>query len=375
MTKSSGILSGVTTGILYKNATPHLKSVHGYFPSVAALPSGELLATYALGEAFEATNLRTYVARSGDGGQNWRQEGPLAAAATEGIVSEFARVSVAPDGELVVVLVRCDRTDHAEEGLANPATMGFVPTEVLLVRSVDDGRTWSKPLPIEPPLTGPFELCTPLTFLRDGRWLWPTSIWQDWNGTRPSSGQMVAFASPDRGQSWPAYLDVMRCPDNNLTFWESKIVELSDGRLLAVAWCYDRAANADRPNQYAISCDGGSTWSSPESTGLQGQTLTPCLLANDRVLCVYRRIDQPGLWANLSHFEGNRWHNDGCQPLWGYDSAAGLTAREANMTHTFNKLKFGAPALTRLADDAAYLAFWCYEDNVGIIRWSRFTVD
>ena len=62
------------------------------------------------------------------------------------------------------------------------------------------------------------------------------------------------------------------------------------------------------------------------------------------------RTDQPGLWANLSHLEADRWVNDGCQALWGYNSADGLTPRRENMTHVFNTLKFGAPSMIHLTD-------------------------
>jgi len=375
MQSASSVLSNVSTGVLYRNPKPHVKSVHAYFPSVAAMANGELLATYVLGEAFEATNLRTHVARSGDGGQTWQDEGLIYPGRTDRLMSDGGKMSIAPDGELIVNLVRHDRTEHPDEGLTNPANMGFVPTEVLLTRSADCGRTWSNPALIEPPLVGPsFELCSPVTFLRDGRWLLPTSPWMDWEGNLPNGNRMVAFVSADRGRSWPEYLDVMHSPADDLIFWESKIVELSDGRLLAVAWCYDRQANADRPNHYAISADGGATWTPPRSTGLLGQTLTPCRLPDDRVLCIYRRMDRPGLWANVSHLEGDRWVNDGCQPLWGHRSPEGTTTLEETMVETFHGLKFGAPSVIHLADGTVFAAFWCYEQNVSIIRWFKFDV-
>ena len=371
----SSILGNLSTGVLFKNPKPHVRSIHAYFPSLAAMTNGQLLATYVLGEAFEATNLRTHAARSTDGGQTWQDEGTIYPGRTDRIMSDGGKMSVAPDGEVIVNLVRHDRTDHADEGLANPANMGFVPTEILIVRSGDCGRTWSEPALVEPPLVGPsFELCSPVTFLRDGRWLLPTSTWMDWNGNLPNGNRMVAFVSADRGRSWPRYLDVMHSPDDNLIFWESKIVELSDGRLLAVAWCYDRQANADRPNQYAVSRDGGNTWLAPQFTGLLGQTLTPCLLSDDRLLSVYRRMDQPGLWANVSRLEGDRWVNQGCQPLWGHRSPEGQTVREENMVDTFHGLKFGAPSVIVLPGGDVLAAFWCYEQNVSIIRWFKFQV-
>jgi sialidase-1 len=369
------ILNDLSTGILYKNPKPHVKSIHAYFSSVAAMPNGELLAAYALGEAFEAANLRTHVARSTDNGRTWCDEGEIYTCRSSRVLSDTARLAIAPDGELVAYLMRCDRTDHLDEGLANPANMGFVPTEILLTRSSDFGHTWSELAKIGPPLDGPcFEICSPITFLRDGRWLLPTSTWLDWEGRLPNGNRMVAFVSSDRGHTWPTYLDVMHDASDDLIFWESKIVELSDGRLVAAAWCYDRKANADRPNQYAISRDGGATWSAPQSTGLLGQTLTHYRLPDDRLLCVYRRMDKPGLWATIARLEGDDWINGPSQPLWGFRGPDGHTAREDNMVETFHGLKFGAPAITSLADGSIYVTFWCYEQNISVIRWFNFHV-
>ena len=96
------------------------------------------------------------------------------------------------------------------------------------------------------------------------------------------------MVSHDQGASWPEYMDVMIEPEGRVFFWESKIVELADGRLLAVAWTYDDNAKADRPNQYALSDDGGKSWSPPRSTELLGQTLTPI-------------VDRAGQFHNVAH--------------------------------------------------------------------------
>ena len=289
-------ISVLHSGLIYKNPTPHVHSVHAYFPSAGVLPDGQMIATIVLGEAFEAPNLRTHLCRSTDGGETWQLEQSIGADAPGRLTSDCSRLTVLPDGEAVMFMVRHDRTDHPDEGLTNPENLGFVPTELLLLRSPDGGRTWSEPSPLAPPLVGPsFELCSPISVLSDGRWILPTQTWPGWSGDCPNGIRMVAFVSHDEGRTWPDYMDVMNEPGGEVYFWESKIVERSDGRLLAVAWTYDNAAAKDRPNHYAISNDGGQTWIRPASTGLHGQTLTPCLLDDDRVLCVYRRIDKPGL--------------------------------------------------------------------------------
>jgi hypothetical protein len=100
--------------------------------------------------------------------------------------------------------------------------------------------------------------------------------------------------------------------------------------------------------------------------------MTPWLLGADRVLTVYRRMDEPGLWANLSHLEDDRWVNDVSQPLWGHQSAEGATRTNGGVAAMFQTLRFGAPSITQLPDGALYVAFWCYEDCVSIIRWFKF---
>ena len=362
------------TGLIYRNPKPHVRSVHAYFPSVAVMANGEMLATLVLGEAFESVNCRAHAARSRDLGETWQLEGPLHPADGKPI-SDSARLTALPDGEVVVWTLRCDRTGREEEGLTNPRTLGFVPTQMSLLRSRDFGRTWSAPEPIRPPLIGPsFEICCPITPLRNGDWILPTQTWPGWDGDCPNGIQMIALVSHDRGRTWPEYWRVMGEPAGRVYFWESKIIEIPGDRLMAVAWVYDDAAAADRPNHYALSRDHGRTWSAPRSTGLQGQTLTPFALEDGRILSVYRRIDKSGLWANVSRMEGDTWVNESATPLWGAE-AAGLTGASTNMAQNFNVLRFGAPCITRLSDGTLFAALWCNESCVSVIRWFKLDIE
>jgi hypothetical protein len=85
-------------------------------------------------------------------------------------------------------------------------------------------------------------------------------------------------------------------------------------------------------------------------------------------------MDQPGLWANLSHFEGAMWINEEAAPIWGAE-LGGLTGASDNMAQNFNVLRFGAPCLTHAADGTVFLAFWCYEECISVIRWFRLAVE
>ncbi|MCP4642798.1 MAG: exo-alpha-sialidase [bacterium] len=362
------------TGVLYKNPKPHVRSVHAYFPSVADLGGGDMVATAVLGQAFEAADCHAHVFRSADAGETWTHHGPIYPGVQDRLVSDSCRLTPLSGDSLAAFLIRHDRTDYADEGLTNPDTLGFVPTELTLMRSDDRGVTWTGPVPMNPALEGPsFEMCSPITVLRNGRWLLPTSTWPGWDGHCPNGIKMVTLVSEDQGATWPFHYDVMQRPEGRVFFWESKIVELTDGRLLAVAWTYDEEAGKDEPNHYALSTDSGATWTAPMSMGIQGQTLTPLVLGDGRVLVVYRRMDTPGLWATVARLDGDALVNEGDTPIWGAQ-ADGLTATTDNMAHNFNVLRFGAPCLTRMDNGTAYLAFWCYEDCVSVIRWYKLRV-
>jgi sialidase-1 len=361
------------TGLIYRNPKPHIRSVHAYFPSVIRFEDGELVCTLRLGQAFEAHDLRTYVARSKDDGKTWDTEGTIYPGTSDRCTSDSARLTLAEDDSLVVFMIRQDRK-RKDEGLTNPETQGYVEQELIIMKSYDRGRTWTEPKIFTPPLKGPcFELCCPIIPLSSGKWIIPTSTWQDWDGYCPNGLKMVAFASYDKGNSWPDYSDVMVNFEDEITFWESKIVEMKDGRLLAVAWAYDRKNKRDLPNHYALSEDGGKTFKTPLSTGLCGQTLTPLVLSDGRILNVYRRMDKQGLWAVVSRIDGEKWVNEEELCLWG-QGANKLVETGDNMSKNFNVLKFGAPSLVNMGDGTVFAAFWAVEDCVSNVRWYKIKI-
>ncbi|MBO9607168.1 MAG: exo-alpha-sialidase [Paenibacillaceae bacterium] len=230
------------------------------------------------------------------------------------------------------------------------------------------------PEPIKPPLVGPsFEMNAPIVSVQDGRWLLATSTWRGWDGECPNGMKMVAFVSADRGRTWPAYSDVMDGGRERVIFWESKLLELFDRRLLAVAWTYNEAEGCDLPEHYAISVDGGRTFTNPRSTGLIGQTPAIALTDAGGILTVYRRTDRHGLWANLSRLDGDEWVNETELPLWGARELTAFAPRD-NMVDNFHELRFGAPSICRMIDGRYFVSFWAVEDGVSVIRWMRLRI-
>lgn len=363
----------IDSGCIYRNPKPHVRSVHAYFPSAVRFDDGEMLCTMALGQAFEALDLTTFLARSTDNGKTWALEGTVFPLSLENNTTDCSRLTLLDDGSLVVFVVQQDRK-RRDEGLSSNETLGFVDVKMFTMKSYDRGKTWEELNEIEPPLVGPsFELCCPITPLTSGKWLLPTSLWQDWDGYCPNGLKMVSFVSNDEGKSWPEYVDVMENAEEEITYWESKIVEMKDGRLLAVAWAYDRKNKTDLQNQFVISNDDGVTFTKPKSTGIWGQTTTPLVLDDGRVLLVYRRTDESGLWASIINLDNDEWVIEESICLWG-QKRENLIATDENMSENFNVLRFGAPSLVNMGDTTVFITFWAVQDCVSNLPWLRLEI-
>ncbi len=372
MTNSSTSLGfpSLRSGLIYRNPKPHVRSVHAYFPSVVAFDDEHLGATLVLGEAFESPNLHLVYFESRDGGETWTRIAFVTESDPEMRSSSVGRLSLLADGSLLVIVTRHERSPD-DEGLTEGASIAFVPMKVELYRSSDQGLTWTGPEKMKPPgADTSFELCSPVEVLADGTMLWPTSTW-------PTVGQEVhvskfrtgVFVSRDQGETWPEWIETF--PNDECIYWESKVMVLPDQRLLSVAWAHELEAGKDRPNQFVVGSADASTWTTPQSTGILGQTMSCLILDDGKILSVYRRMDEPGLWATLSRLDGETWTNEESRPLW--RGSDGTSEDPTKIREHFATLKFGAPSVLRLPAGKILVAFWCVINGVSQI--STVTLD
>jgi sialidase-1 len=360
------------TGLVYRNPKPHLRSIHAWHPSAVRLEDGTLMCAFDLGEAVESLDYRTHTSRSTDGAATWTSPVPLFHDVTQRPATHSVRICRTRDGTLVGLGGRFYRDTHPDEGLLNRENLGHVPMDLLLLKSSDAGVSWEGPHIIHPPLIGPaFEICHTILELPKGRWLAPISTYRGWNGEAPNGMKAIALVSHDQGKSWPEYLDVMDGTREQVIHFEQSITRLQDGRLLAVAWAFHEPTGTTRSTPYALSRDG-QPFSKPRPTGLKGQTAKVICLEDGRILCVYRRNDQPGLWANLSRLEGDEWVNLSEARMW-QGAASGMSGK-LSAADELGSLKFGFPNLLLLPGGKVFAVFWCCEDCVWNIRWLRIHV-
>lgn len=172
-----------------------------------------------------------------------------------------------------------------------------------------------------------------------------------------------AFVSEDGGKTWPRWTETF--PNDRFIYWESKILVLPDRRLLSVAWVHDFAAGKDKANHFAIGSPDASQWSAPRSMDIWGQTLSSIVLPDGRILSVYRRMDEPGLWGTVSRLDADQWINLEHRLLW--LGRGGASNDPEDIRNHFATLKFGAPTLVQLSEKRILVAFWCVVDGVSQI--------
>ena len=368
----------IDSGILYRNPQPDLRSVHACFPVILPLSRDEMICVYRRGSAFASVDGRTGRLRSTDGGRTWIEEGLMWDGSEDdrSYCYRGAGLTMLSDGTILSVGSRFDRSDP-DKPMFNPETEGYLPTEIVLFRSEDRGHSWSSPqvVPLPEGLTA--NNSGPILELSNRRWLLPIETWKSYEDPTPPKQRAMVLFSNDRGSTWGAPLTNGDGVADGVYYWDQRIIPLGGDRLLAMFWTHSLATDKDISVHRATSEDGGTTWTNPEATNIQGQVTCPVNLGSNRTLAVYnlRYADRPGIMAASSEDEGRTWDLGNQVTVWDAFGQAniGAAAGERELQQHVT-IAFGKPEAQLLDDGDVLVSFWCTQACVTHIRWCRLSV-
>ena len=342
--------------------TGHIDRSDSAFATLVRLDNGDILCGFSRGGGAHAQG-GTYCARSTDGGQTWSFLGAILERSEDPVRTNHLRLSRTADGTILAYGQR-DLKEATSDGVRR---LACAP---VLCRSSDAGRPWSKPEVIPFQIPGPYEISNPIVVTADGRWLAPAAtLYEGRYGER-----VVLHESPDQGATWPGIFTLFQDPGSGIGYLEQKLIETDPGQMLALAWVQDFANDTDLKNAFSVSTDGGHSWDGPHPTGIQGQTITPIWLGDDRYLVLYnKRYGHQSIQMCLVRVSGSCWTLESEGML--FDGRAQLELTDdVSSQEQIGLIQFGYPMGLRLEDDTVLTVHWCAEDGVCGIRWTRLRV-
>jgi len=332
---------------------------HAAFPSVVKLPNGELLLAFRrapdrrmLGEKgtyHVDPNSYLVAVRSRDG-ETWTPEPQLMYAHAFGGSQDPCLLQLRNGSLLCASYAWAFLRPDGLENLRQPVFQNMAGSVFLggfLIRSEDDGKTWSTPS--YPPHIEAEKNLDPYGKLlpaynrgamyegKDGRVFWVVAA-NDAEKPRKTSTHLLI--SEDKGISWHYSTPV--AVDAKASFNETSIYETPKGDLVA----FLRTADLDDQAVIARSTDGGKSFGAWQKMGFQGHPLQAMQLLDGRVLLTYGYRHKPlGIRARILNAECTDFatapeiilRDDGGTTDLGYPWAVQLDEGRVLVAYYFNK--------------------------------------
>lgn len=350
----------LSSGVIYRNPNPGHAVRNAYLPSVIALNPGEFLCVLRRGAAFYSHDGVLVPFRSNDSGASWTEEAPV----RDPRLDERPYSYTAPflsrmrDGSLVLIAFRFPASDQL---FIHPKTGGFLPSETLLFRSQNSGLDWRAPEIVQIPDKIIAYPSGPAIELLNGNWFLPLDLGKAYDDPEPLDPEMIGLVSGDHGCTWSRLTRIGDGGENNRSYRHGRIAPLLDQRLFSLLWTEDIGSGQFIDLHRTVSDVAGRVWSTPEPTGLMGQTSWAVDLGHDRIFAAYsvREENPPGIRGILSKNGGRTWDRRSEILLWDATGreTLGVSSRNA-YPWSHDVIAFGRPHVDRSADGEILVSFW-----------------
>ena len=330
------------------------------FPTLVKLDNGDIVCAFSVGGGPEVTG-GSYCIVSKDNGASWsekicilpRQENPTRVNSMRLTRNSESR------------LIAYGQVNYMD---SDNTKFGTLENEAVFCTSVDNGKTWASPSLVNHEYDCPLEVSNPMVVIADNRWLAPAAILTD---SEHLGEKVVVKESSDEGKTWNNEYIVFSSPERNRGFFEQKIIETTANKLLAFSWTVTLPDYSDCNNHFAWSQDGGRTWNQPVDSGIQGQTLTPFWLGDNKFLLIYNYRKSPqGIRLAYAEIDDCKCNIIRDEYLWSPENSHNQSSKDG--IDSFDDFAFGLPSILRLDDQEFLAVFWCKENDSFGIKTIKF---
>lgn len=344
------------------------------FPSLVQLSNGEIISSFQASSEKNSIDSHVLLSRSPDGGKSWGK--PYSPFLNEingkkAIIHAAYLAEVQP-GRLIAALQWCDHFNNPSLEFFNSDTGGLLPMSICLSESADNGLTWTTPEKLDAGELNeiPIPLMGPVCKVKSGTLICPFETSKNYDDIESWLHKAAYFISYDGGKTWPEYKVVAHDPQSKILYWDHRIANLGNGRLVDMFWAYDNVLNKEINAHMSKTIDGGQTWTQPEDTGLVGQPWPiPINEQSFVIVKVDRNISQT-IEVVLTDNFGQSW--DATPPLVIYSDKEQQLFNSSDLNEhlvDMGSWAYGLPSGIKLLDGNVLITYYAGSDVTVDIHW------